>query len=313
MNLSSPRNNSFRNGTASAGFTIKGSAGPFTLLASNFAPGTTEADIEAALHTELFDDAGNNCLQSCQIVTSRPSVVAEMIFTDKSVADRIVSKFNNLKADGRILKVTLSKSGPESSNSLRRSAGERERGNSAIAQTIEPASTGLDLAPGTVGLSGEGEMEVDDAEISTEYPTTSSYDHDREAADRDRRDRDRDRDGYGITRRDDERREVDRPREDRDRRRDERDRDRDRDREREHEGDRDRDRERERERERNREYDRRDSYDSRQPRPPAPAYGNGFNGPFPRGGYGGYGGRGGYGHPRGGYGPRGGYRGGYTR
>lgn len=299
--------NDDRNGASSAGFTIKGSAGPFTLLASNFAPGTTEADIEAALHTELFDEAGNNCLQSCQIVTSRPSVVAEMVFTEKSVADRIVSKFNNLKADGRILKVALSKSGTDAMNSSRRSASDRDRNDHLVATTIEPVSAMPKVTTTAIPSGAEGDMDLDDTEIPIDYSASTPYDHDREAADRDRLNRDRDRDGFSSGRRaDDERRDVDRPREDRDRRRDDRDRDREREPERDRERERDRDRDR-------RDFERRESYDGRQQRAPPPAYGNGLNGPFQRGGFGGYGGRGNYGYNRGGYPPRGGYRGGFAR
>lgn len=301
---------------AGPGLTIKGSAGPFTLLASNFDPGTTEADIEAALYSELFDDKGNNTLVSCRIVSTRPSVVAEMVLTEKSVADKIIRKFHNLKADGRILKVVLSKSGPDSLSRRK----DLSRGGSAVAQTIEPPEV-IDDPAGGAGAGVEGaDLDMDDVEITTDYPATSSYDHEREAADRDRRDRDRNRDredyAAGSGRRDD-RRDPDRPRDDRDRdrRRDDRDRDRDDERDRDRERERDREpRETPREpqgpRDPHRDYERREPYEARpsQPRPP-PAYGNGFGRP-PRGAYG-YGNRGGYGFSRGGngYGGRGSYRG----
>lgn len=236
-----------------------------------------------------------------------------MMFSEKAVADRIVSKFNNLKADGRILRVEFVKTGAGPVNATRRDASVP---NNGVSQSIEPVA---DVPMG----AAEGDMEMDEADPNAEFAGTSAYDHEREAADRDRRDRDRDRDGYGNRR--DERRD-DRGRDERDRRRDDRDRDRERERPDERERDRDRDRTRDRERERDqdrdRDYERRDpqAQSQGQPRP----Y-NGYNsGPPPYdsifgrgrgGGYrgSGYGGRG-YGYPRGGYGPaRGGYRGSYGR
>ncbi|KAK5092380.1 hypothetical protein LTR70_003933 [Exophiala xenobiotica] len=337
-NVTSSRNTSFttsttpttkaaRNGTTQPstatgpGLTIKGSAGPFTIHASNFAPGTTEADITAALQPELFDDAGNNCLQASRLVSTRPAVIAEMVLSERAIAERIVRKFDGMKADGRILKVEIVKTGSSSGSGGSRGR-ERfsRRPDNEVAQSVEPAAPAEDVAIAGVA---EGDMELDDVEVSPDYPATSSYDHEREAADRERRDRERDRDGYGSSRRDDR----DRPRDDRDRRRDDRDRDRGHERDRDHGREDDRDhrrddvRDRERDRERDRDYDRRESQPQSQPPsyngrgPPQPPYGNGFNRP-PRGGggygYGGPGSRGGYGFPRGrgGYGMGGGgYRG----
>ena len=238
-----------------------------------------------------------------------------MVLTEKSIADRIVSKFNNLKADGRILKVEHVRAA--SSNPSRKNTA----ANNSVTQSVEPTVAATDVPM----VAAEGDMEMDEVDVAADYPSTTPYDHEREAADRDRRDRDRNRDGYTGSRRDDDRRDE-RPREDRDRRRDDRDRERDRG-DRPEDMDRDRERERERDRgdrDRDRDYDRRESQSqSQQPQPyynsysqrgsALTAYGNGYNRPY-RGG-GGYGGRG-YGFQRGGYGgPRGGggYRGGYSR
>ncbi|KAK5940760.1 hypothetical protein PMZ80_007177 [Knufia obscura] len=336
-NITSSRNNSFtttptsskptstaRNGFSTTqpqqgpGLTIKGSAGPFTVHASNFAPGTTDADITAALQPELYDDAGISCLQSCRLVATRPAVIAEMVLSERAVADRIVRKFDGMKADGRVLRVEIVKTGSSSGSGGSRGRERNPRRNeNEVAESVEDAPVVDDVA--VVGAA-EGDMEMDDADINAEYPATSSYDHEREAADRERRDRERDRDGYSSSRRDDR----DRPREDR--RRDDRDRDRGRDHPREDDRDRRRDDGREHGRDRDRDYDRRESHSQSQSqpvpysnRPPQsqPPYGNGFNRP-PRGGggygYGGPGPRGGYGFPRGrgGYGMGGGgYRGGY--
>lgn len=58
---------------------------------SNFAPGTTAADIESAM-----EPIGGE-LQSCRIVTSTPTVIAEMVFTEKAGADNVIATFNNQK------------------------------------------------------------------------------------------------------------------------------------------------------------------------------------------------------------------------
>ncbi|KAL9001814.1 MAG: hypothetical protein Q9180_010008, partial [Flavoplaca navasiana] len=95
---------------AGAEITIRGLAGPYTVVGNNFAPGTTAgvltpistaADIEAA----MLPIGGP--MQNCQIVTKLPSVVAEMVFLDKAQAD-------NEQADGRLLRMYL-RLGPSSS------------------------------------------------------------------------------------------------------------------------------------------------------------------------------------------------------
>lgn len=74
---------------ASQGITIKGLAGPYTVMAKNFVQGTTAEDIESAM-----TPVGGVCL-SCRIVTDRPTVIAEIIFESKEGADNVVSTFNN--------------------------------------------------------------------------------------------------------------------------------------------------------------------------------------------------------------------------
>ncbi|MCJ1472739.1 hypothetical protein MMC13_001388 [Lambiella insularis] len=104
------------------GMTIRGLAGPYVVIASNFAPGTTSADIQSAMVSSECD------MQSCKIITSSPTVMAEMVFLDKGVAEKVIATFNNqkvcarfccidkpqltdLQADGRILYVYM-KQGP---------------------------------------------------------------------------------------------------------------------------------------------------------------------------------------------------------
>jgi len=103
---------------ASEGFSIRGLAGPYVVMGSNFAPGTTAADIESAMVPTVGE------MQSCKIMTATPTVIAEMVFADKGSADNVISTFNNKKvklrcrddmvgsdllaqADGRILHIYM--------------------------------------------------------------------------------------------------------------------------------------------------------------------------------------------------------------
>ena len=88
---------STRNGasskTVNEEISIRGTAdpGPYVVIGSNFAPGTTAADIESA----MIPSGGE--MQSCRILTSTPTVIAEMVFSEKSNADSVISTFNNKK------------------------------------------------------------------------------------------------------------------------------------------------------------------------------------------------------------------------
>jgi hypothetical protein len=73
----------------SKGMSIKGLAGPYIVMAKNFAQGTSAEDIESAM-----TPVGGVCL-SCRITTERPNVIAEIIFESKEGADNVVSTFNN--------------------------------------------------------------------------------------------------------------------------------------------------------------------------------------------------------------------------
>jgi hypothetical protein len=155
-----------------SGLSIKGTAGPFVVQASNFAPGTTAADIEAAMHTVATDTTGNSGLLTCRILTSNPTVMAEMVFSERYIADKVVQTFNNEKADGRILHVYL-KHG-SSSPATRQLKSELSVTN---ANPI-PAAGSKDLFDTTMDQS-------DDVEMATEI----SYNNAREVADQDRRNR----------------------------------------------------------------------------------------------------------------------------
>jgi len=103
--------------------TIRGLAGPYAVIGSNFAPGTTAADIQSAM------EPVGGVMQGCRILTASPTVEAEMVFVEKSGAEIVIATFNNQKADGRLLHVYM-KNGPPS---------------------IEPVPTVLPGQPQTIG------------------------------------------------------------------------------------------------------------------------------------------------------------------
>ncbi|KAK4114998.1 hypothetical protein N656DRAFT_696787, partial [Canariomyces notabilis] len=81
------------------GITIRGLAGPFVVMAQNFAPGTTAADIESAM-TPV-----GGIIISCRLLKQHPIVIAEIVFESKQGADNVIATFNNQTADGRVLSV----------------------------------------------------------------------------------------------------------------------------------------------------------------------------------------------------------------
>ena len=88
---SSPALNSQFNivGTAKSPISIRGLAGPYIVIARNFAIGTTAADIESAM-----TPVGGVAI-SCRLISERPKVVAEIVFESKEGADNVVDTFNN--------------------------------------------------------------------------------------------------------------------------------------------------------------------------------------------------------------------------
>lgn len=74
----------------STGLSFKGAAGgPYVVLAQNFAPGTTAADIESVMQS-----VGGQ-LTYCRLAASTPTVIAEMGFVEKSGAEAVIETFNN--------------------------------------------------------------------------------------------------------------------------------------------------------------------------------------------------------------------------
>jgi hypothetical protein len=72
-----------------AGMTIRGLAGPFALMAQNFAPGTTAADVESAM-TPVGGE-----MVSCEIVKTQPFIIVEMVFASREGGEKVIETFNN--------------------------------------------------------------------------------------------------------------------------------------------------------------------------------------------------------------------------
>lgn len=75
------------------GFNIRGVAkgGPYIVIASNFAPGTTAADIEAVMAPHAGETLG------CRLLTAAPTVMVELSVVTKEGADNVIATFNNQK------------------------------------------------------------------------------------------------------------------------------------------------------------------------------------------------------------------------
>ncbi|KAH8895103.1 hypothetical protein GQ53DRAFT_820739 [Thozetella sp. PMI_491] len=96
---SSNASNGTATGVFNKGISIRGLAGPFVVMAQNFAPGTTAADIESAM-TPV-----GGLINSCRLLKTSPIVIAEIVFESKEGADNVIARFNNQTADGRVLHV----------------------------------------------------------------------------------------------------------------------------------------------------------------------------------------------------------------
>lgn len=78
-------------GSASPGpeLSIRGIAGPFSVLAQNFAPGTTAADVESAM-----TPVGGEMLV-CKVLKSHPMILVEMVFHSREAGEKVIAKFND--------------------------------------------------------------------------------------------------------------------------------------------------------------------------------------------------------------------------
>ncbi|KAL2406795.1 hypothetical protein ABEF93_008581 [Exophiala dermatitidis] len=196
------------------GLSIKGkAAGPFVVEASNFAPGTTAADIESALQDDTLDDSGVSGMISCRIVATSPTVVAEMVFTERYIADRVISTYNNQKADGRVLNLALKRSG-RAARSQQINLAPSKPANELLPDVpttddnamMEDVEMETDAAASAVVYDDHRSRSrdqqsrkaqsngrtTDDRYAEPQAPTTAA--HDGYSRDTDRRDRDRDRD-----------------------------------------------------------------------------------------------------------------------
>lgn len=78
------------NGYDGADISIRGAAaGAYPVIAQNFAPGTTAADIEMVMENIDAD------ITSCILLASTPTVIAQMTFATKAGADKVVATYNN--------------------------------------------------------------------------------------------------------------------------------------------------------------------------------------------------------------------------
>jgi hypothetical protein len=79
------------------GINIKGaSAAPPVVIGSNFAPGTTAADIQSAI------EPVSGKIISCWITSQKPTVTAEITFAETSSAEKAVANFHNQRV-GRFM------------------------------------------------------------------------------------------------------------------------------------------------------------------------------------------------------------------
>jgi hypothetical protein len=80
---------------------IRGLAGPYVVMAKNFALGTTAADIDSAM-TPV-----GGVTTSCRLISEKPTVIAEIVFETKEGADNVVETFNNQNVSGSIYRKRL--------------------------------------------------------------------------------------------------------------------------------------------------------------------------------------------------------------
>ncbi|KAF2632457.1 hypothetical protein BU25DRAFT_406983 [Macroventuria anomochaeta] len=144
--------NSNANGRSDSapGFSIRGvaSTGPFTVIASNFAPGTTASDIEAVMAPHGGETAG------CRMLTSSPTVMVELTFATREGAENVIATFNNQKADGRTLYVYLKET--TTSNALAHSRPPPARATQALDDMEEDGTRGGSFQDGRYGFSEGG-------------------------------------------------------------------------------------------------------------------------------------------------------------
>ena len=71
------------------------------MVGSNFASGTTSADIRSAMEPIAGE------MLSCVVITSNPTVIVEMVYADKAAAEMIIRTFNNQKVNRKALSMLM--------------------------------------------------------------------------------------------------------------------------------------------------------------------------------------------------------------
>lgn len=167
---------------AQAQMSIKGMAhtGPYVVMASNFALGTTAADVESA----MLPVGGE--IVSCHLLSAKPTVMVEIVFVSKDGAENVIATFNNQKvpilglarakkaltitqADGKTLYVYMKQGGPSPRHITQEPAKPVEIStpqSSAIVDPPAPISTTSREAP----PAEEDVMDVDE-EHAPRYDT----------------------------------------------------------------------------------------------------------------------------------------------
>ena len=84
----------------------------FVVHAGNLAPGTTLAEVESALKIASPDSAGPTGLKSCRILSTEPTVTAELVFDEKVAAETAISQITGQTIEGRKLELSMEKSPP---------------------------------------------------------------------------------------------------------------------------------------------------------------------------------------------------------
>lgn len=158
-----------------AGLSIRGiasaSSEPLVVMAQNFAPGTTAADIESAM-TPV-----GGIVSSCRILKTSPLVIAEIVFETRDGAERVIETFNNQTADGRLLHVypkagqSVGPALPGVARPPRALAATAGSGNTSRGGNLVDGSLGFDDPMDTDGLSGK--LYSDDL-VGTRPPTGPS-------------------------------------------------------------------------------------------------------------------------------------------
>ena len=117
-------------------------------------------------------------MASCRIMHNNPTVVAEMVFHEKHIAETVISTFNNQKADGRILHVFMARSGPSAAGALH---SKKSEPTELFVTDPTPTPATKELLPEETGAVDGG----DDIDMVEETPYTDA----RQSADQDRRER----------------------------------------------------------------------------------------------------------------------------